>query len=124
MTRRLISVPAVVSLLVAAPAVAQNYHWNGTVASGSVVSVSNISGNIRVVPSTSGRVDVTGIKRGSGRGIDIIRANVEQTSRGLRVCVLYDEQATTCDDRDGNYSHNSRNNRDWGNASMDLEVSV
>lgn len=123
MTHRLLSVSAL-CIAAAAPAAAQargDFHWTGSVASGGDVSVGNISGNVRVTTSTTGKVEVTGIKH--GRNADLLRADVQQTSRGLVVCVLYDNDSS-CDSR-GSYSNNNRRgNRDWNDASMDLDVSV
>ena len=123
MIHRLISLSALLAAAIVTPAAAQNrgdFHWSGSVASGGNVSVSNISGEVRVTASTSGKVDVTGYKH--GHDTDRVRANVEQTSRGLVVCVLYDD-ATSCNDN-GSHSNNRRGNRDWNDASIDLEVSL
>ncbi|HEY4307371.1 MAG TPA: DUF4097 family beta strand repeat-containing protein [Gemmatimonadaceae bacterium] len=100
-----------------------DFTWANPVSAGSTVSVRNISGDIKIVPSSSGRVEVQGFKHGSGRGLDRIRATVDQTSRGITICVLYDD-ASSCDDN--NHSNNRRRswNDDDGNASIDFEVSV
>ena len=58
--------------------------------------------------------------------IDRIKADVQQTSRGIAVCVLYGDNSY-CDDN-GYHSNNrndwNRDDNDWGNARMDLEVAV
>lgn len=127
MLRRVVSASLAASAVLAVPALAQtaDFRWSGSAAAGSEVSVSNISGNVTVTASTTGRVEVLGVKRGSGRGLDRIKADVQQTSRGLAICVLYDDNST-CDD---NGSHSSGRNRwndgdDWGNARIDLQVAV
>jgi DUF4097 and DUF4098 domain-containing protein YvlB len=99
-----------------------DYQWANSLAAGSTVSVKNVSGDVRITPSTSGRVEVLGFKNGSARGLERLRADVQQTSRGIVVCVLYDD-STDCDD---NHSSNRRGrwNDDDGNASIDLEVAV
>jgi len=120
MTHRPLSLAALLAAA-AMPAAAQargDFHWNGTVANGSEVSVGNVSGDVRVTASTTGRVEVTGYKH--GRDADRVRANVEQTSRGLVVCVLYDD-ATSCN---GGGSRSSNHRGNWNDASMDLEVSL
>ena len=124
MNRNLVAFGLFVTAVAAAPASAQrraDYQWANPVAAGNTVSVRNISGDVKITPSTSGRVEVLGFKQGNGRALDRIRADVKQTSRGIIVCVLYDS-STDCDD-----NHSDR--RGWrdddnGNASIDLEVAV
>src|SRR3954470_23205864 len=105
---------AAIMLMVAAlPLSAQrraDFQWANPLAAGSTVSVRNISGDVKITPSTNGRVEVLGYKHGSGRGLDRIKANVEQTSRGIVVCVLYDDN-DSCDNNHSN-SNRGRSNRD------------
>lgn len=127
MLRRLASVSfaAFAAMVVAVPAGAQDFRWSGSAAAGSEVSVSNVTGNVTVTASTTGRVEVLGTKRGSGRNFDRIKADVEQTSRGIAICVLYDDNST-CDNNGSHSNSRGRWNDDdnWGNARMDLEVAV
>lgn len=123
MTRQLLSMTLVATL--AAPVAAQNradFHWDKAVASGGDVSIRNINGDIKVTPSSTGRVSVTGIKRGNSRYFDRIKAEVQETSRGIIVCVLPDDSDSSCDDRGSRWG--SRGDRDWNDVSMDLEVAV
>ncbi|MGH7620543.1 MAG: DUF4097 family beta strand repeat-containing protein [Gemmatimonadaceae bacterium] len=128
MLRRLIPV-SLAALAAAAPALAQtapDFRWSGTAAAGTEVSVSNVSGNVTITASTTGRVEVLGTKRGSGGGLDRLKADVQQTSRGIAVCVLYNDNSY-CDDNGYHSNDRGRNNRDdndWGNARMDLEVAI
>jgi DUF4097 and DUF4098 domain-containing protein YvlB len=122
MIRKLASLALVVSALPLAAQRRADFQWANPVSAGSTVSVRNISGDVKVVASTSGRVEVQGFKHGSGRQLDRIRPTVEQTSRGITVCVLYDD-ATSCNDN--NHSSRGRwNDDDNGNASIDFEVAV
>lgn len=119
---------AVALLVTAVPLAAQrraDFQWANALAAGSTVAVQNISGDVKVTPSTSGRVEVLGFKHGSGRGLDRIKANVEQTSRGIVVCVLYDGDSS-CDDRGRSNDRRGRWDRDDDccNASIDFEVAV
>jgi DUF4097 and DUF4098 domain-containing protein YvlB len=98
-----------------------DFRWEKALPAGNEVSISNINGDIKVTPSTSGKVEVVGIKRGSGRDFDRIKADVQETSRGVIICVLYDD-GSSCDDR-GRRSRN-RGNHDWNDVSMNLEIAV
>jgi len=128
MTRRFASTLLLAAL--ATPALAQNrgdFHWDKTVAAGSEVSIHNVSGDITVLPSSSGRVEVVGVKRGTGN-LDRIHAEVRETSRGLVICVINDDSYDTCDERglrsDSRGRDDRRGDREWNNASMNLEVAV
>jgi DUF4097 and DUF4098 domain-containing protein YvlB len=119
------AVVAVTAVVAAVPAGAQDFRWSGSAAAGSDVSVSNVTGNVTVTASTTGRVEVLGTKRGSGRNYDRIKADVQQTSRGIAICVLYDDNSS-CDDNGSHSNNRGRWNDDdnWGNARMDLEVAI
>jgi DUF4097 and DUF4098 domain-containing protein YvlB len=126
MTRRLIPlafVAAVAAPLLTAPLSAQSrsdFRWEKALPAGNEVEIRNIGGDIKVVPSKSGKVEIVGIKQGRG-DVDLLKADVEQTSHGIVVCVLYDDPNGSCDE---NGRNRSRNNRNWRDASMDFEVSV
>src|SRR5262245_4509726 len=119
--RRLIPALLIVAAPIA-PLAAQNpeYHWDKTLAAGGDVRVENINGHVKITPSTNGHVVVNGFKHG-GRDADHIKAVLEESSRGITVCVIYDDPDNHCDD-DGYHSRGGRH--DWNHASIDLEVSV
>jgi DUF4097 and DUF4098 domain-containing protein YvlB len=121
MTQRLISLGFIACL--ALPAAAQNsgnFRWEKALAAGNEVSIHNINGDIKVTPSTNGRVTVVGIKRGNGRSFDRIKAEVQESSHGIVVCVIQEDSDSYCDDR-GVHSHGDH---DWNRVSMDLEVAI
>jgi len=129
MTRRFASVAFLAVL--ATPALAQNradFRWEKAVPAGNEVAIHNISGDITVIPSTTGKVEVVGIKRGTGN-LDRIKADVRETSRGIVICVINEDNGDTCDDRglrsDGrNRDDRFRGDREWNNVSMNLEIAV
>jgi DUF4097 and DUF4098 domain-containing protein YvlB len=112
--------------MLAAPAAAQtraaDYHYEKALAAGREVSVHNINGDIKVTPSTSGKVEVVGSKFGDARDRDFIKAVVQETSRGIVICVVDDDADSYCDD-DGVHMH-SHGNRNWDHGGMNLSVAV
>lgn len=94
-----------------------DFHWEKALAAGSDVRVHNVNGDIKVMPSTNGRVSVVGIKHG-GRDTDRLKVVVDEVSHGVDVCVVYDDDR--CDDS----GYRSRGDHNWNHASIDLEVSV
>jgi len=99
-----------------------DFQWANPVPAGGTVSVRNISGDVKITASTSNRVEVLGFKTGRGR-TDRVRANVEQTSRGITVCVLYDD-AQSCDDNNHSSGRRRWSDDNDGDASIDFEVAV
>jgi hypothetical protein len=128
MIRRLAPVALLAALAV--PAFAQNrgdFRWEKALPAGNQVSVNNINGDITVVPSTSGKVEVVGIKRGDSQYFDRLRADVQQTSRGVVICVLDTDADSYCDENGMHSNSRNRSNRgdrDWNNVSMSLEIAV
>lgn len=97
-----------------------DFHWERRLAAGQRVHARNINGDITVSPSSSGRVEIVGIKRGSGRALDRLTASVQETDDGITVCVLRTDSDDECD---GNgYHHHGGDDDDWGRASMNLEI--
>lgn len=121
MTKRLLPLAFIACLSLRAAA--QNradFRWEKALAAGSEVSIRNINGDIKVTPSTNGKVSVVGTKRGNDRYFDRIKAEVQETSHGVVVCVVPDDADSRCDDE----GVHSRGDHDWNRVRMDLEVAV
>jgi DUF4097 and DUF4098 domain-containing protein YvlB len=97
-----------------------DFHWERRLASGQRVHAKNINGDITVSPSSSGRVEIVGTKRGSSRAADRLTANVQETDDGIIVCVVRVDSDDECDN--SGYHHHSDDDDDWGGASMNLEI--
>jgi hypothetical protein len=128
-----IIVTAATALLTASATTAaqqrNDFRWEKALAAGSEVSLHNITGEVAVRQSTSGKVEVVGIRR--GREDDTrVHVEVKETSRGVVVCVVNDDADWSCDDR--GLRSNSRDDRSWGRrdrdygnrTSIDLEVAI
>jgi DUF4097 and DUF4098 domain-containing protein YvlB len=123
--RRSIAATLVATLALPTVVAAQqgDFRWDRAIAAGKEVSVHNISGNIKITTSTSGKVEVVGIKRGDSQYFDRIKADVQETSAGVTICVVYEDGY--CDERGShNESRNRRGWRDGYDVSMSLEVAV
>jgi len=111
-----------VTAAAAARAQTGDFRWEKQLAAGSEVAIRNISGDIKVRPSTSGKVEVVGIKKGNSRYFDQVKAEVQETSRGVVICVLYEDVDSHCDDN--GFHTRSRGRSRWNDADMLLEVAV
>jgi len=97
------------------------FHWDKAVAAGGTVGIHSINGDIKVTPSTNGRVQVVGIPRGSGA--DRYKVEVHESSSGIDICVLDLDADSSCDEG-GMHTHDRRSRRDWDRGEIDLEVAV
>src|SRR5437868_6401975 len=102
-------------LACAATATAQqsqpDFRWEKALAANSLVRASNLSGDVTVTPSSSGKVEVTGRKHGSKRDFDQITITVVETRDGIIVCPDYKYMDMSCDE-DGFHVHDN-NRRGW-----------
>ena len=100
-----------------------DFRWERRLGAGQVVHARNINGDIRVTPSSSSRVEIVGVRRGSSRSADRLNAMVTETSDGIIVCIVRVDSDDECDGN-GNRHRSSDDNDDWGNASMNLEIAL
>ena len=121
------NVSALAVALMCAPQIASaqnrdsDSHFERRLAAGQRVHARNINGDIVVTPSSSGRVEIVGVRRGSSRSADRLNAQVTETSDGLMVCVVREDSDNECD---GNGYHHRGEDDDWGRASMNLEIKL
>ena len=106
---------------------AADFKWEKALPAGSMVSLHNISGDVRVSPSTSGKVEVTGIKR--GRFPEDVTLEVVEGARGITVCAMNRNMDQECDDgglrsRDDRRRGWRDRDRDWDDASIDIVVKI
>jgi DUF4097 and DUF4098 domain-containing protein YvlB len=122
---------AVISLLCAASAAAQDprseFRAEKTVPAGRTVSAHNVNGNVTVTTSTSGKVEIVGVKKGSSRYFDDITLDVVEHPGGLTICAIFRERDDECDE-DGLRSHSNRGrrnrDRDWDDLQIDIQLKV
>ena len=109
----------------AASAAQGDFHWEKQLGADKVVTLHNLSGRVTVTPSTSGKVEIIGTRRGRGRGDDDVTIEVYEYDRGITACSMYKYADMECDE-DGFRMHRSgRRGRDYDDdASIDMEVKV
>jgi hypothetical protein len=103
-----------------------DFRWEKALPAGSTVSLHNISGNVTVSPSTSGKVEVVGVKHGSQRYLDDVSLEVVEFSRGIVVCAMNRNIDNECDE-DGLHTRDRRRgwrDRDWDDATIDIVVKI
>ena len=114
-------------LAAAAPLAAQqpDFRWEKAIAASSDVSVHNLNGNVDVTLSTTGKVEIVGVKRGNRRYFDEVTIEVVETANGITVCPVFKNVDMECDER-GFRVHERRGWRDndWDDVSIDIAVKV
>ena len=100
-----------------------DFRWEKALAAGKRVSIHNINGDVTVATSTSGKVEVVGVKHGSKRDFDDLTIDVVETNDGVTVCAINKRLDMECDDR-GIHVHDHWGNRDWDDASIDIQVKL
>lgn len=102
---------------------AADFRWEKAIAAGSTVALHNLNGDVSVSLSTSGKVEVVGIKK--GRYPEDVTLEVVETSRGIQVCAMFRGKDVTCDE-DGYRVHEDRRWRrdDWDNSQINIVVKV
>jgi Putative adhesin len=99
-----------------------DFRWERRLGSGQVVHARNVNGDISVTPSSSGRVEIVGVRRGSGRSADRLNALVTETSDGVIVCIVRVDADDECDGNGYHHRSHDDDDNDWGRASMNLEI--
>ena len=103
----------------------QDFTWSGAIPSGKRLTVKNISGDIRVEPTTGGQATVTAVKRPGRHGDpdDVVVRQVS-TADGIEICVLYPGSDDDGDcDWDGNRRHSHRGSN-WDNNDTQVNFTV
>lgn len=116
---------ALVASVAAAQAKPADTRWEKQLAAGSRVRIHNLSGDVTISPSTSGKVEIIGHRTRDGD--QPAKLVVKETSDGVIACVLWDDVDGRCDE-DGYSIHNDRGDDGWGGRNrrgeMDIEVHV
>lgn len=116
-----------ISLLSATPVVAQqpDFRWEKALAAGSTVSAHNLNGDVSVTPSTSGKVEIVGVKHGNRRTFDDVTLEVVETARGIMVCSMFRSADMECDESGfGIHGRRGYRDRDFDDVSIDIEIKL
>jgi Toastrack DUF4097 len=117
--RTLLGLSAIAFIAGTAGAQRSDFQWSKAEASGTVVAVHNINGDVTVLPGAGSTVEVTAEHHGSGSDVYTM---VKEYSGRVVVCVLWHDTDESCDE-DGAHMHSRE--RHWGDrGSMDVTVKL
>lgn len=102
-----------------------DFKWEKQLSADKVVSLHNLNGDIVVLPSTSGKVEIIGMRHGRGRNADEVTIEVVESSRGITACSMFRYVDMDCDE-DGFHMNRRRGyrDRDYNDAQIDMEVKL
>jgi hypothetical protein len=104
-------------VVLAVPAAAQDFAWNGTVPAGQVIEIKGINGDIRAVAASGGQVRVTAVKDADDDDPEEVRIEVVEHAGGVTICAVYPA-------RRGREPNECRPGRAGRNSSHDNDVEV
>lgn len=111
------------ALVAARPLSAQETRFTHALSRGETLSLSNIDGDVRITPASGRTAEIIArktVRRGNGA---LVKAVMEESKDGIRVCTLYlddtDDDRDRCTDRRGRMR---RGNRDPLDVEMAYEV--
>ena len=101
-----------------------DFRWEKAIPAGQLVRVHNLNGDVTVDASTSGKVEVTGIRRGRARDRDDVTVEVVETANGITVCAMFRNMDMECDER-GMRVHSSGRRDRWNDDDRDdLQIDI
>jgi hypothetical protein len=106
-------------------AVPADFRWEKAIPAGQLVRVHNLNGDVMVGPSTSGKVEVTGVRRGRSRSRDDVTVEVVEVSDGLVICAMFKDADMECNERGMRVESRGRNryrDDDWDDLQIDITV--
>lgn len=109
--------------LLAAQGTQPDFRWEKAIPAGQIVRVHNLNGDVAVALSTSGKVEVTGVRRGSARSSDDVTVEVVETASGLVVCAMFRNADMECNES-GMRVHDDGRRRSRGDGWNDLQIDI
>jgi hypothetical protein len=117
-TSRFVAAPLVFWALLASPAFAEDFHWQGRVAPGRAVEIKGINGGIEARAAEGTEVVVSAHKRGRASDLDQVKVEFVEHEGGVTICAVYPARSSSrpneCRPGDGNSG--------GGNSKSDVEV--
>ncbi len=76
-------------LMPATPAAAQDFHWHGPLASGTLLEIRGINGGVHATRSSAGEAEVVATKRARRSDVDDVQIKVIEDAQGVLICAVY-----------------------------------
>jgi DUF4097 and DUF4098 domain-containing protein YvlB len=92
------------------PKQGDNWSWHGRIAAGKTVEIRGINGDVSADAADGAEVQVTATKRGRRSDPDEVRIEAVEGDDGVRICVIYPGDHSSCGNGGGHSSFNNRNN--------------
>jgi DUF4097 and DUF4098 domain-containing protein YvlB len=102
---------------------AQDFKWQGKLATGKVIEIKNINGDVHATGGAAGEVLVTARKHAKHSNVDDVEIRVVQHDEGVTICAVYPSRRSDKpnDCQAGSHGHSDSDNND---VEVDFEVTV
>ncbi len=105
-----------------------DFRWEKAIPAGQLVRVHNLNGDVSVAPSTTGKVEVVGVRRGRARNREDVTVEVREFADGVVICAMFRNADMECNERGMRVHSNGRRDRwnddDWDDLQIDITVRV
>lgn len=105
-------------LLLATPAVAQDFHWNGRLAAGKRLEIRGVNGSIRALAASGDEIDVTAKKTARRSDPDEVEIKVVPSEEGVTICAVYPTP------RRARHENRCEPGDDWSSSTENNDVTV
>jgi hypothetical protein len=69
------------------------FHWQGQIATGKVLEIKGVNGNVRAEAGSNGQAEVAAIKRGRRSDPKSVEIRVVEHSNGVTICAVYPDDS-------------------------------
>lgn len=104
--------------LLATPAVAQDFHWNGKLAAGKRLEIRGVNGSIRAMAAAGDEIDVTARKTSRRSDPDEVEIQVVPSDEGVTICAVYPTP------RRARHENHCEPGDDWSSSTDNNDVTV
>lgn len=104
--------------LLATPAFAQDFHWNGRLAAGKRLEIRGVNGSIRALAATGDEIDVTARKTARRSDPDEVEIKVVPSDEGVTICAVYPTP------RRARHENRCEPGDDWSSSTDNNDVTV
>jgi len=104
--------------VLAAPAFAQDFHWNGRLAAGKRLEIRGVSGSIRAMAATGDQIDVSARKTSRRSDPDDVQITVVPSEDGVTICAVYPTPARA------RHENRCEPGDDWSSSNDNNDVNV
>ena len=100
------------------------FDWKGKLASGKLLSIRGVNGDIRVTAAKGGEAVVRATKKARKGDVNAVQVKMEEDAEGVTICAIYDrDPGVTCSSKNNRKNHDHDDDDD-DDVTVDFTVEV